>query len=108
MRASVRTVDTVARLGGDEFAIFLPFLESEESARQLATRLVASLAEPFAVDGAPTCVGVSIGIAIFPKDGANIDDLLRHADGALYEAKRAGRNTFRFHKSASERFAVSA
>jgi diguanylate cyclase (GGDEF)-like protein len=108
MRASVRAVDTVARLGGDEFAIILPFLEGEDSARHLATRLVASLAEPFVIDGAPARVGVSIGIAIYPRDSADVDEFLRHADGALYQAKRAGRNTFRFHKSAAEAFAASA
>jgi len=108
MRASVRAVDTVARLGGDEFAIILPFLESEESARQLATRLVAAVAEPFVIDGAAARIGVSIGIAIYPKDSASVDELLLHADGALYEAKRAGRNTFRFHERAAEALAISA
>jgi diguanylate cyclase (GGDEF)-like protein len=108
MRASVRAVDTVARLGGDEFAIILPFLESEESARQLATRLVASVAEPFLIDGTPARIGVSIGIAIYPKDSVSVDELLLHADGALYRAKHAGRNTFRFHDSGAEPMAVSA
>ncbi len=99
---------TVARLGGDEFAIILPFLESEEAARQLATRLVAGVAEPFVIDGSPARIGVSIGIAIYPTDSASVDELLLHADGALYEAKRAGRNTFRFHNRAAESFAISA
>jgi diguanylate cyclase (GGDEF)-like protein len=108
MRASVRSVDTVARLGGDEFAIILPFLESEEAARQLAARLVAGLAEPFVINGAPARIGVSIGIAIHPADSASVDELLLHADGALYEAKRAGRNTFRFHNRTAEPLAISA
>ena len=108
MRASVRAVDTVARLGGDEFAIILPFLENEEAARQLATRLVASVAEPFLIDGSAARIGVSIGIAIYPKDSASVDELLLHADGALYRAKHAGRNTFRFHDSGAEPMAVSA
>jgi diguanylate cyclase (GGDEF)-like protein len=103
MRASVRAVDTVARLGGDEFAIILPFLESKGPAEHLAQRLVATLAEPYVVDDAPSCIGVSIGIAVFPQDGADVDELLHHADGALYHAKRAGRNTFRFDSGSEAR-----
>ena len=60
------------------------------------------------IDGAPARIGVSIGIAIHPTDSASVDELLLHADGALYEAKRAGRNTFRFHNRAAELFAISA
>ena len=97
MRACVRAVDTVARLGGDEFAIILPFLDDRNAAENLAQRLLRTLAEPFVFDDVPSSIGVSIGIAICPDDGISVDDLLQHADGALYNAKRAGRNTFRFH-----------
>jgi diguanylate cyclase (GGDEF)-like protein len=97
MCASVRTVDTVARLGGDEFAIILPFLDSQEAAAQLATRLVACLSEPYPMGEDALRIGVSIGIAIFPRDGATVDTLLQAADAALYDAKRSGRNTFRFY-----------
>jgi diguanylate cyclase (GGDEF)-like protein len=108
MCAAVRTVDTVARLGGDEFAIILPFLEGEDAAAQLATRLVARLSEPYRVGEEALCIGVSIGIAIFPRDGLAVDTLLQRADAALYDAKRAGRNTFRFFNAATETLAVSA
>jgi diguanylate cyclase (GGDEF)-like protein len=108
MCAAVRTVDTVARLGGDEFAIVLPFLEGEDAAAQLASRLVACLSEPYRVGEESMCIGVSIGIAIFPRDGLAVDTLLQRADAALYDAKRAGRNTFRFFNASSEGLAASA
>jgi diguanylate cyclase (GGDEF)-like protein len=108
MCAAVRTVDTVARLGGDEFAIVLPFLEGEDAAAQLASRLVACLSEPYRVDADSMRIGVSIGIAIFPRDGLAVDTLLQRADAALYDAKRAGRNTFRFFNASSEGLAASA
>lgn len=97
MRSAVRTIDTVARLGGDEFAIILPFLEDVATAESLARRLIAKLAEPYVIDDVPSSIGVSIGIAIYPQDGRSVDKVLHCADGALYEAKRAGRNTYRLH-----------
>jgi diguanylate cyclase (GGDEF)-like protein len=97
MRLCVRATDTVARLGGDEFAVILPFLDSPDTAAELAGRLVSAIAEPFGLDGAPAQVGVSIGIAMFPQDALGADQLLQCADAALYEAKRAGRGSFHFH-----------
>jgi diguanylate cyclase (GGDEF)-like protein len=99
MRSTVRAIDTVARLGGDEFAIALPFVEEAEAAGHLAERLVSILAEPYIVDDTAACIGASIGIAVFPQDGKDVDELVKCADKALYEAKRAGRNTFRFYSS---------
>jgi diguanylate cyclase (GGDEF)-like protein len=107
MRSAVRAIDTVARLGGDEFAIVLPFMDESEAARHLAKRLVATLAEPYDIDDVPACIGASIGIAAFPQDGKDVDELVLRADKALYEAKRAGRNTFRFY-NVSEESQISA
>jgi diguanylate cyclase (GGDEF)-like protein len=94
MCGAVRTVDTVARIGGDEFGIILPFLEDRAAAELLAQRLIALVADPIMIDGEAACVGVSIGIALFPGHGKTIDALLRHADQALYRAKNSGRNTY--------------
>jgi diguanylate cyclase (GGDEF)-like protein len=98
MQAVVRANDTVARLGGDEFAIILPSLDDRGAAETLAKRLVTELGKPFEINNAPSLIGVSIGIAIHPEDGLTADELLCHADGALYDAKHAGRSTFCFHK----------
>ena len=97
MRAAVRSVDTVARIGGDEFAIIIPFLDGAQPAEMLARRLISALGTPFVIDSEASTIGVSIGIALFPENADDAPTLIRHADGALYAAKRGGRNTFRFH-----------
>ncbi len=102
MRTSVRAIDTVARLGGDEFAIILPFMEDPKSAGQLAKRLVGLLGDPYVIDGELASISASIGIATFPQDGKEAEELVQRADEALYEAKRAGRSTFRFCRGSEE------
>ena len=97
VRAVVRATDTVARMGGDEFAVILPFLEDIDVVRNLASRLVTSVSQPYATDAGPCSIGVSVGVAFFPEDGRNADDLLAHADEALYRAKAAGRGTYRLY-----------
>jgi diguanylate cyclase (GGDEF)-like protein len=99
MRGVIRSGDTIARLGGDEFAVILPSLDKQERADALAQRFIAVLQKPFLIDGGASSVGASIGIALFPDHGATIDDLLRNADEALYEAKRSGRNTYRVSRA---------
>jgi diguanylate cyclase (GGDEF)-like protein len=96
LRRCVRDSDTVARLGGDEFAMIQSGLHQSVDAEILATRAIAALSEPFAIDGQKVAVGVSIGIAIAPDDGAVGDRLLKHADMALYWAKSTERGCFRF------------
>ena len=86
----IRAADTAARLGGDEFAVLLEDISGEEEATRVAERLLASLAEPLHLRGKESAVGASIGIAL-NLPGENIDDLLRHADVAMYSAKAAGR-----------------
>ena len=95
LRSVLRGTDVVARLGGDEFAILLEGLSERELA-DLAKRLVDVVGRPYLVDGHVINIGVSIGMARAPQDGAQYDQLLRNADLALYHGKRAGRGTFMF------------
>ncbi|MCW8088492.1 bifunctional diguanylate cyclase/phosphodiesterase [Sabulicella glaciei] len=88
--------DVVARMSGDEFTILQTGLDTAEDAERLAQRVVRSLAEPFLIGERLVTVGVSVGVAHGPQDGSTLADLWRRADIALYQAKAAGRNTFRF------------
>lgn len=94
LRGSVRTDDTVARIGGDEFVIVQATEQQPEGAATLARRLLAALAAPFELDGRLLPVGASIGIAVHPAHGNSPEELLRHADIALYHVKNTGRNGF--------------
>lgn len=90
LRETVREVDTVARIGGDEFVVVQTAIEARDAPAVLAHRLLARLCEPWVVDGEEVRTGAGIGIACFPEDGATPEDVLRHADIALYHAKEAG------------------
>lgn len=92
----VREMDTVARMGGDEFAVILSRIASRESAVGTTKRIIASLSQPFALDGVTCAVGVSIGMSLYPSDGDDIDTLLKKADTAMYEAKEEGDSSYRF------------
>ena len=96
LRDLVRKDDTVARIGGDEFAIIQTLVDQPQASSRLADRVLAAIRQPFDLDGQRSLVGVSIGIALYPNDGNTSDLLLRNADTALYRAKEAGRNTYRF------------
>jgi len=97
LRAAVRDNDTVARLGGDEFAIILEGTKSMSAVGGIARKLLYSLASPVTVAGSDLYVTTSIGISRFPRDGEDVHTLLRKADSAMYRAKEAGKNTFRFY-----------
>lgn len=96
LQACIRPADTVARLSGDEFALLLDHLPKPEDASMVAEGVISSLAKPFHVDGHEIYVSASLGISISPTDGSNPDALLKNADMAMYRAKQAGRNTYRF------------
>jgi diguanylate cyclase (GGDEF)-like protein/PAS domain S-box-containing protein len=89
---SVRASDTVCRIGGDEFVIVLETLSQAEHASIVATNVQRSLAKPFSIRRHRLKITVSIGISLFPQDGADTEMLLRAADYAMYLAKRAGKN----------------
>ena len=92
----VRSTDTVARLGGDEFTVILSELDHAAAAEKVAQNIVSAMGKPFDLDGHPAQLSVSIGIALCPQDADNLTDLLQLADQAMYVAKRAGRNGYRF------------
>ncbi|MBA3998228.1 MAG: hypothetical protein C0466_13835 [Candidatus Accumulibacter sp.] len=96
LRSAVRGSDTVSRLGGDEFALLLTELETPDHAAHVAEKLLQVVAEPFSLEGHELNVTPSIGIALFPEDGADPDALLKNADTAMYHAKENGRNNFQF------------
>jgi len=92
----VRPSDTVARIGGDEFIILLDNPESRDNVATIASRVIDEISGPMPFDGKVAHVGTSIGIAFKSKDTASAEDLLKKADAAMYEAKAAGKNTYRF------------
>ncbi|HJW26312.1 MAG TPA: EAL domain-containing protein [Rhodocyclaceae bacterium] len=96
LQAAMREEDTVARLGGDEFLIILNGLAHGDDTSAVAEKIIAAFAAPFPVDDRELVTSPSIGIAIYPDDGSDATELLRNADLAMYEAKEAGRNTYRF------------
>ena len=97
LRLHLRDNDTVARIGGDEFVVVLEDLASAEGAEVVARAIIERMQRPFALSGEREAhIGCSVGIAMFPQDGADAETLLRHADAALYAAKAAGRGTFNF------------
>jgi diguanylate cyclase (GGDEF)-like protein len=95
LRASVRATDTLARIGGDEFVVIQCEAQQPEAAIELARRLVHALALPFDVGNKDVAIGGSVGIALFPGNGATAAELLKNSDIALYRAKADGRATFR-------------
>jgi len=96
----VRAVDTVSRQGGDEFIVLLAGIANPQDAGHAAHKLLRALGEPCVVDGHELTVTPSIGIAISPDDGDDLDTLRKHADLAMYDAKRQGRNRFQFFRPA--------
>ena len=103
--------DLLARMGGDEFTLVLSGIHSPGQAAKVAGRILAKLTEPFQLNEHEVCTGASLGIAMYPKDGETPEDLLKHADVAMYEAKAKGKNNFQFydptmHKPVAERLAM--
>ena len=113
LRNCVRDDDTVARLGGDEFTIILAELRHPEDALGVAQKILEAVQAPLTIGATPIAPTASIGIALYPNDGADPEALLRNADGAMYRAKEAGRNTYQLctdemKKHAMERLSLEA
>ncbi|MDD2924158.1 EAL domain-containing protein [Rhodoferax sp.] len=92
----VRDTDTVSRQGGDEFLIVLPALSDTDAGAPVLDKLLQSIHRPMTIDGHELSTTVSIGIAMYPDDGRDFESLMKKADTAMYQAKEAGRNTYRF------------
>jgi predicted signal transduction protein with EAL and GGDEF domain len=99
--STVREGDTVARMGGDEFIVVLPGLTNAVAdTESIAEKVLRSIAAPVCIEGREFYISASIGITVFPDDGAEPDQLLRNADTAMYRAKSDGRNKYQFFTSA--------
>lgn len=96
LKASVRETDTISRLGGDEFVIVVTDMHEVDTATSVAAKILEITRAPFEIGGHTLSTSISIGIAIYPVDGGDFDTLLKKADIAMYHAKDAGRNTYRF------------
>ncbi|HPF26327.1 MAG TPA: EAL domain-containing protein [Steroidobacteraceae bacterium] len=88
----------LARLGGDEFVALLTDLEAQDQVSAVVDRIRQSLTAPFSYEGRQFVITPSIGVAIYPENGSDVETLLMHADTAMYQAKDAGRNTVRFYE----------
>jgi len=111
LRHNLREGDSIARLGGDEFTVILEDIHGEAEVRAIAQKLMRAFAEPIAANGQDLFVTLSIGIALYPRDGDDAENLLRHADTAMYQAKSEGRDGFQFYAptmsaAASERLTL--
>ncbi|MFA6117879.1 MAG: GGDEF domain-containing protein [Sphingomonas sp.] len=96
LTAAVRADDTIARIGGDEFVVVQTGLEHDSEAEMLARRIIKQLSQPYEIDGKTIRIAASVGIALAPEQGMDLERLISCADRALYQAKRAGKGQLRF------------
>jgi len=94
----VRTTDTVCRQGGDEFVVLLTEIEHGRDAAQVAEKIIAAFALPHYIHDQELHITLSIGVSVYPGDGSDVESLFQHADAAMYQAKRAGRNNYQFYE----------
>lgn len=97
LHQTLNSVDTLSRLGGDEFVVVITNVKDEKYLEEISNKIIDVFQQPFNIQGYSVKLTTSIGISIFPKDGANFDLLLRNADSAMYLAKEFGANQFQFY-----------
>jgi diguanylate cyclase (GGDEF)-like protein/PAS domain S-box-containing protein len=98
----VRESDMIARLGGDEFVVVLPVIDAPADAAHVAGKIVNAVSQPYAFENSEMRTSPSIGICLFPDDAADIGDMLKNADVAMYHAKSRGRNNYQFFTEAMQ------
>jgi diguanylate cyclase (GGDEF)-like protein len=98
LNKQVRETDTIARLGGDEFAI-VQFISEPSDCTALANRVIETVRAPYEFNGSRVIIGTSIGIAVIPDDGENVDEIIKNADMALYRSKAGGRGRYQFFEA---------
>ncbi|HLY52350.1 MAG TPA: sensor domain-containing diguanylate cyclase, partial [Steroidobacteraceae bacterium] len=103
IRQTMRAQDVVVRMGGDEFVVVLKDVESNDRVNEAAERINQALSAPMVVDGRTLVTTVSIGVALYPRDGIDMGELLRHSDTAMYQAKDRGRNNFQLFSPGMDR-----
>jgi len=113
LKEQLREADTISRLGGDEFTLIVEGLTSTSRLVRVAQKVCEAVAAPMHIDGREIFVSASIGITLFPRDGTEVDELLKNADIAMYRAKQEGRNGHQFYRqdmavSTSDRMYVEA
>jgi len=113
IRSTMRSDDLVVRMGGDEFVVVMRGIKSTQQVNDAAVRINHALSAPMVVDGRTLVTTVSIGVALYPHDGADMGELLRHSDTAMYQAKDRGRNNFQLFsqsmdKRLKERIAIES
>ena len=97
LKIALREEDTLARIGGDEFTVIAKDINSKEDVKIIATKILESLKEPLSIDGKNIYSSISIGMAIYPDDANKLENLIKYADSAMYEAKEQGRDTYKFY-----------
>jgi len=97
LKECLRRGDTLARMGGDEFILFMPDLRDSQDAGEIAEKFLKSLQQPFLFNSNEARISASIGIALYPDNGSSIDELVRHADLAMYHVKAQGKNGHAFY-----------
>jgi diguanylate cyclase (GGDEF)-like protein len=103
IRTTIRAQDVVVRMGGDEFVVIMKDVKNTEKVNEAAERINEALSAPMVVDGRTLVTTVSIGVALYPRDGIDMGELLRHSDTAMYQAKDRGRNNFQLFSPAMDR-----
>jgi diguanylate cyclase (GGDEF)-like protein/PAS domain S-box-containing protein len=103
IRDTMRSDDVVVRMGGDEFIVVLKNVQAAEQVLDAAGRINDALSNPVVVDGRPLVTTVSVGVSVFPRDGNDMGELLRHSDTAMYQAKDRGRNNYQLFNPSMDR-----